>query len=119
MSDEMADIEAEKIITTLDTDRDGLVNYSDFINAAISRKMLLTKDKLEKVFRMIDKNGDGVITAEELRYIFNDERISKYPKDYFNQMIAQADKNNDGVISFDEFRDMMVSLMNSDGDLSR
>jgi len=39
-----------------------------------------------------------MITAEELRYIFNDERISKVPRQYWQQLISQADQNKDGVV---------------------
>ena len=33
-------------------------------------KKLITDDKLEKTFKLIDKNEDGIISIEEIKNIF-------------------------------------------------
>jgi len=98
MSDEVAEHEAEKIFNELDYDHDGKINYSEFISAATSRKMLLTKDKLASAFRMIDKNHDGKIQAVELKNLFSDERIQRLPSNTWNEWIDQVAQNRDGTV---------------------
>jgi len=110
MSNEVAEHEAEKIFHELDYDHDGKINYSEFISAATSRKMLLTKDKLDTAFRMIDKNRDGKIQAEELKNLFSDERIKRLPSNTWNEWIQQVAHNRDGTVSIEEFRQLMLSL---------
>jgi len=110
MSDEVAEHEAEKIFNELDYDHDGKINYSEFISAATSRKMLLTKDKLESAFRMIDKNHDGKIQASELKNLFSDERIQRLPSNTWNEWIEQVAQNRDGTVTLDQFEKMMLSL---------
>ena len=50
------------------------------------------------MFRQLDKDGDGLITAEELRLGMM-ESIERKIK----QMIEEADKDGDGHINFLEF----------------
>ena len=59
-------------------------------------------EELKKAFAVMDTNGDGVVTKEELKNLLkglgeevNDEVVE--------EMIKIADENGDGKIQFDEF----------------
>jgi len=117
MSDAAAEHEAEKILEGLDFNRDGKIDYSEFISAATSRKMLLTKDKLNMAFQMIDKNGDGKIAAEELKRLFSDERIKRLPSTTWNDWINQA-AGSGGTITSEQFQQMMLSLYGDPANLN-
>ena len=54
----------------MDTDKDGKIDYGEFISAAINRTRLLSADNLRIAFNLFDKNGDGVISKEELQQVF-------------------------------------------------
>ena len=59
-------------------------------------------DELKKAFAVMDTNGDGVVTKEELRNLLKGlgEEVDDSVVD---EMIKIADENNDGKIQFDEF----------------
>lgn len=46
------------------------IEYNKFITAAISKKLLLTYENLEKAFEYLDCNKDGKISKEELENAF-------------------------------------------------
>lgn len=45
--------------------------------ATINRKTVLTKNKLEKAFKMVDKDGSGQITIDELKQIFINSNLDE------------------------------------------
>jgi calcium-dependent protein kinase len=60
-------------------------------------------DDLKKVFKMIDKNGDGRLTYDELKNGF-EQTIGSYLTDLeLNKIIQDVDGDNDGFISYEEF----------------
>jgi len=111
MSNELAEEEAERIMRTIDTNNNGSIDYSEFVNATISKANLLKKERLEAAFKVFDRNGDGKISADEMRFLFNEGKTHGIPEKVWEEWINQVDKNADGGISIDEFREMMVSLM--------
>ena len=59
-------------------------------------------EELKKAFAVMDTNGDGVVTKDELKSLLkglgedvNDEVV--------DEMIKMADENGDGKIQFQEF----------------
>jgi len=110
MSNETAEEEAERIMKMIDTNGSGSIDYSEFVNATISKSNLLKKERLEAAFKMFDRNGDGRISADEMRFMFNDGKTHGIPEKVWEEWIQQVDKNADGGISIDEFREMMISL---------
>ena len=61
-----------------------------------------SKVLLESTFKMIDLNGDGTISCDELRALFGDQSWS--------EIIGETDLDQDGVISFEEFYQGMIKL---------
>jgi len=58
---------------------------------------------LKKVFKYLDKNGDGRLTYGELRSGF-DRVFGRYLSDIeMNKVIEEVDGDNDGYISYEEF----------------
>jgi len=58
---------------------------------------------LKKVFKFLDKNGDGRLTYGELRSGF-DRVFGRYLSDIeMNKVIEEVDGDNDGYISYEEF----------------
>lgn len=45
----------EDMFHSVDTDRSGFIDYSEFVIAAMNEKQLLTQDKLQSAFKMFDK----------------------------------------------------------------
>jgi calcium-dependent protein kinase len=50
-----AKIYAENIFQNIDMNRNGEISYNEFISAILDNKSILTKERLEKAFKMFDK----------------------------------------------------------------
>ena len=65
-----------------------------------------TQELDEKIFEIIDKDGDGTITVDELRAaILSMGEVMSY-RDVV-QLVREADKDGDGQIDLEEFVTMM------------
>jgi Ca2+-binding EF-hand superfamily protein len=58
------------IMETLDTDKDGKLDYNDFLQAATDKISLLNEENLKKAFTILDTNGDGRLKGQELKATF-------------------------------------------------
>jgi len=97
--------EVDDLLSAIDLDKDGEINYSEFLLAAANKKKLLTLNNVKDAFDAFDVNKSGFIRAEELKKILGpgknlDEKIWK-------EIISEVDTNGDGQISYQEFETMM------------
>merc|ERR1711981_562394 len=60
------------------------------------------QEALEAAFKRADKNGDGVLSADEYYRILKEHGI-QITRDEIVQLMNIADKDHDGVISKEEF----------------
>ena len=104
----MDKIEIEKMFESVDIDRSGFIDYSEFVVASMNEKNLLTNDKLQQAFRMFDKDNSGFISSDEIKEILGFGKTLS--EEAVNDIIKQVDENGDGQISFDEFSTMMKRL---------
>lgn len=58
----MSPEDVEQLFDSVDTDKSGYIDYSEFVIATMNEKQLLTNDKLEAAFKMFDKDGSGKIS---------------------------------------------------------
>jgi len=92
----------------VDSDKSGYIDYSEFVIAAMNEKQLLTNEKLQQAFKMFDKDGSGLISAEEIKEVLGFGKTLS--EEAVNDIIKQVDANGDGEISFEEFAAMMRKL---------
>lgn len=64
------------------------------------RKEIDAADRRDRVFRLLDKNGDGRISMEELTEVM--EELGATGEDA-REMMMSLDSNSDGSLSSDEF----------------
>ena len=92
------------IFKGIDVDKNGRIDYTEFIASTLHKKMYLRKERLYEAFSMFDKDGSGIITKEELMKVLKTE---KYQEKEIDEYIKVADKNGDGAIDYREFLDFM------------
>lgn len=100
-----------RMFSNLDLDHDGLLDYNEFLQAAINHQKMLNKDNIWEIFKMFDINGDGMITYEELQYVFKENLSADPSAQFLKEIMSDIDKNNDNQISFEEFSDGLTSLL--------
>lgn len=101
--------EVDRIMSEVDIDNSGTIDYNEFVMAATNRQKLLNQDKLEATFKIFDKDGSGTISCDELKSLLH---IKSEDKKTIEDLIKEVDKNSDGEISLSEFKDMMKKLVN-------
>lgn len=101
--------ELQDMINEVDADGSGTIDFNEFLEMMTKHmKESDCEQELREAFKVFDKNGDGMISAEELKTVMHnlgealtDEEIT--------QMIQEADENSDGHVDYEEFVKMMSS----------
>ena len=55
----------------MDMNKDGKIEYSEFIVAAIDEKILLSEKRLKAAFDMFDKDKSGNISVDEIKKVLS------------------------------------------------
>lgn len=76
----------------------------DFKKKIISDKY---KNKLIKLFCIIDEDNNNVIDINEFKILMN--KFDIYNIDIINEMFINADTNNDNILSIDEFIEFLTN----------
>ena len=85
----------------MDIDKNGLVNYTEFVSALMDYRKMIKKEQLLECFKSYDTDGSGKVSFEEFCDMIkpqNDEE-KKELKNLYNKF----DDNGDGEIDFEEF----------------
>ncbi|KAK8940447.1 Calcium-dependent protein kinase 28 [Platanthera zijinensis] len=102
----MKDSRALEILQAIDSNTDGLVDFSEFVAAALRVHQLEEHDskkwneRSQAAFDKFDVDRDGYITPEELR-------MHTGIKGSIDPLLEEADIDKDGKISLSEFRRLL------------
>jgi calmodulin len=105
----------EKMINELDKDKNGTIEYSEFVQMmTMPASREADEFELREAFRCIDTDGNGYISREELRQAVEkimsmDKKISMQDVE---EMMREADVDGNGLIDFDEFVRILVDKRN-------
>ena len=67
-----------------------------------------SEEELKEAFRVFDKDGNGFISAAELRHIMTNLG-EKLTDEEVDEMIREADIDGDGQINYEEFVKVMMA----------
>eukprot|EP00922_Rhytidocystis_sp_ex-Travisia-forbesii_P065500 GHVS01097320.1.p1 GENE.GHVS01097320.1~~GHVS01097320.1.p1 ORF type:complete len:504 (-),score=61.19 GHVS01097320.1:558-2069(-) len=103
--------EVDTVLETVDFDKNGYIEYSEFLTVAMDRKTLLSRERLERAFKMFDVDNSGTISASELSTMFGVTELEG--GEDWKEVLKEVDKNNDGVVDFEEFQTMLLKMCNA------
>ncbi|KAI9200453.1 hypothetical protein LWI28_008180 [Acer negundo] len=79
-----------------------------------SASVALTAEQLKAIFKEQDADGNGRLTREELRKVY--EKLgSRYPDWRVRRSLSHADTDGDGSISLDELDELVKYVLKLDG----
>jgi len=96
----------QEIMEGIDADGSGVIDYTEFLAATIDRMQYIQEDVCWTAFRVFDLNGDGKITAHELKTVLNNGDMDRVVQN-IAEVLREVDKNGDGMIDFGEFMGML------------
>jgi calcium-dependent protein kinase len=97
--------ELDEVLTHMDVDGSGKIDYSEFTAAVLAKEKLLTEKNLQQAFNTFDVDKTGKISKDDLKSVLG---IGTIVNKHLDTVIKQADKNKDGEISYEEFKTMML-----------
>lgn len=98
--------ELDNLFNSVDIDGSGFIDYSEFIMATMNEKKNISEEKLRASFKTFDKDGNGTISADEVKAVLG----TQMSDEAVNNIIKQVDENDDGEIQFEEFCNLMRSM---------
>jgi Ca2+-binding EF-hand superfamily protein len=109
--------EAEALIECLDTNRDGFVNYDEFLVGIRGRPNAFRQAVIDRAFVKFDVSCDGAITCHDLEPVFDCRFHPKVAsgectsQEVFTDFLASfGDKNGDGQITRNEWNDYYAAV---------
>ena len=100
--------ELHEMINEVDPDGSGIIEFPEFLTMMV-KKMKEggdSDDEIREYFRVFDKDGNGFISAAELRHVMT-TLGEKLTDEEVDEMIREADINGDGQVNYEEFVTMM------------
>lgn len=108
-------IDISKLFDSIDTDHSKRIDYTEFIAAAMDRKIFEDKNKILETFQLLDTDKDGKIAFDEFERILhlhqgsNDKHFKdKQLYEIFKKEFELFDSNKDGMIDYNEFMSIVL-----------
>ena len=101
--------ELKEMISDVDPYNSEAIDFPKFLGL-MARKMRDqdTEEELIEAFKVFDKDGNGLISAAELKYVM-DNLGEKITEDEAQEIIADSDLDGDGHINYEEFVRIMMA----------
>ena len=103
------DDKLDNIFKELDGDKNGYIEFEEFLRACIDKKEILNDKYLSYAFRFLDKQNKKLLSPEQIISAFFSEENSAL-KETMNKILSKNDYDKNGLISFEEFKNIIYSL---------
>ena len=104
-----SDEEVRQMIEEVDENKSETIDFKEFLGL-MARKMKETdaEDELLEAFKVFDRDGNGKISAHELRCVMLSSGEDLTEQD-IQEMVMEADIDGDGFIDYQEFVKIMMN----------
>ncbi|XP_053112231.1 calmodulin-like protein 3 [Hemicordylus capensis] len=107
--------ELQTMVSEVDANGTGTVDFSEFLSLMAKRtRDMDSEEEIREAFRVFDKDGNGYISAAELRHVMTNLG-EKLTNEEVDEMIKEADVDRDGRVNYEEFV-RTFSHFDTDGD---
>src|SRR4051794_23352252 len=93
----LKDTNLEDIFKGIDTDKSGLINYTEFIASTIDQKIFFREERLFAAFSMFDTDKNGRISLSEVKKAL---KVKPEDENKIMEIFKSIDINSDGEIDF-------------------
>eukprot|EP01068_Selenidium_serpulae_P013992 Selendium_serpulae@DN6035_c0_g1_i3.p2 len=107
LDNDTLEAEIDSVLNSIDFDKNGFLEYSEFVTVAMDRRQLLSRDRLRRAFDMFDSDQSGQISSKELAAMFG---MVDFNAEEWSSIMKETDTDNDGQVSFEEFVAMLSKL---------
>ena len=111
---QLSNADFTKILDVMDSNRNGMIDYTEFIDGCLQSYNYLKENNLKSAFTFFDKDGSGTISKDELKTCLQSEDFT-LQEEIVDKLLKEADKNNDNQIDYNEF----ISMMKTNTEYSR
>ena len=69
-----------EFFSILDPNNDGKISYAEFLAGASNKADLLNEERLCMAFDVLDRDGDGMVSTEDIRWRFTYDNLKGNPE---------------------------------------
>jgi calcium-dependent protein kinase len=102
--------DVDSILSLLDADHNGTIEYTEFLMLFFSDSKVLTDKNLHLAFRSMDKDGSGSISVAELKEVL---RVKEPSEEAWERYMSAIDATGDGTIDYEEFKAWVTQVTDS------
>ncbi len=104
--------EFQTMIDNLDSDKNGYIEYEEFLRATMKMDTVITDKNLELAFNFFDEDKSGKLEPDEIKKALGlTAESDKKEAEVLKKLIDEIDTNKDGVVSLDEFKELMKRVL--------
>jgi len=108
-TEEDFDIKLDKVFEELDGDKNGTIEFEEFLRACINKNEILNDKYINYAFKFLDKENKKSLSPEQILSAFFVEENEVF-KETMNQILNNNDYDKNGKINFEEFKSLIYSL---------
>uniref|UniRef100_A0A804ISI1 non-specific serine/threonine protein kinase n=1 Tax=Musa acuminata subsp. malaccensis TaxID=214687 RepID=A0A804ISI1_MUSAM len=105
LGSKLTEDEIKQLMDAADVDKNGTIDYIEFMAATMHRHKLEKEEHLLKAFEHFDKDHSGYITRDELKHAMSQYGMGDEAT--INEVLDDVDTDKDGRINYEEFVAMM------------
>ncbi|CAN1315177.1 Calcium-dependent protein kinase 29 [Linum perenne] len=105
LGSKLSEAEIRQLMDAADVDKNGTIDYVEFVTATMHRHRLEKEEHLFEAFQYFDKDNSGYITRDELRHAMSEYGMGDEAT--IDEVIDDVDTDKDGRINYEEFVAMM------------